>query len=99
MTDERSQHDQPERREEYESPRVEDVPVQDGPAVTAAGKTPQDVAVPGVEWRPGPEQAERTEEYESPRVEDVPAQDGPAVTAAGKTPVQDAEGPEWRPQA
>jgi hypothetical protein len=76
------------RPDVYESPRVEELPAQDGPAVTAAGKTPP----VGAEWRP----SER-EGYESPQVEQLPAQDGPAVTAAGKTPPDDDSGAEWRP--
>jgi hypothetical protein len=52
MSDERKQQNQSEQADEYEPPRVEDVPAEDGPAVTAAGKTPQDISVPGPEWRP-----------------------------------------------
>jgi hypothetical protein len=52
----------PEQAEDYEPPRVEDVPAEDGPAVTAAGKTPPEDDR-GPEWRPverGP--SGRTEE-------------------------------------
>lgn len=38
MSDERS--DQRPPSEDYEPPRVEDIPAQDGPAVTAAGHSP-----------------------------------------------------------
>ncbi len=31
-----------ERPEDYEAPQVEDVPAEDGPAVTAAGDSPPD---------------------------------------------------------
>lgn len=38
----------------YEPPQVEDLPTQDGPAVTAAGDSPQDQDDGGIgpEWRP-----------------------------------------------
>jgi hypothetical protein len=36
------------RAEGYDPPKVEEVPAEDGPAVTAAGGT-----APGPEWRPG----------------------------------------------
>jgi hypothetical protein len=40
--------------EGYEPPRVEDVPAEDGPAVTAAGGTGSaDTNTTGAEWRPG----------------------------------------------
>jgi hypothetical protein len=35
----------------YEPPRVEDVPAQDGPAVTAAGKSPPSDEPLAAEWR------------------------------------------------
>jgi hypothetical protein len=53
MTDERNR-ETPEQAEDYEPPRVEEIPTQDGPAVTAAGKTPppdEDVLL-AAEWRP-----------------------------------------------
>jgi hypothetical protein len=38
---------------DYEPPDVKDLPANDGPAVTAAGKTPPpDGGGPGPEWRP-----------------------------------------------
>jgi hypothetical protein len=37
-------------QEPYESPRVEELPAEDGPAVTAAGDTPQTDR--GPEWQP-----------------------------------------------
>ena len=50
MTDDQGR--EPEQRaEEYESPRVEEIPAQDGPAVTAAGKTPPQDQL-AAEWRP-----------------------------------------------
>jgi hypothetical protein len=49
MTDDRRE---PEEQEQgYEPPRVEDVPAEDRPAVTAAGAT--DLTT-GAEWRPEP---------------------------------------------
>ena len=47
-TDDRRQQDHPER--EYEPARVEDLPAEDGPAVTAAGKSPPQDDI-GAEWR------------------------------------------------
>ena len=38
-------------RDDYEPPEVEEMPAEDGPAVTAAGSTEQDTPV-GPEWRP-----------------------------------------------
>ena len=38
----------PEGTERYEPPYVEQLPAEDGPAVTAAGDSP----TPGPEWRP-----------------------------------------------
>ena len=38
--------------EAYEPPRVEDIPVEDGPAVTAAGKQDNDQPPLAAEWRP-----------------------------------------------
>jgi hypothetical protein len=50
MSEERKHPEQP---EDYEPPQVEDVPAEDGPAVTAAGDSPpQDIGLPGPEWRP-----------------------------------------------
>ena len=37
----------PPQREPYEPPRVEDIPTQDGPAVTAAGQTPNVLLLSG----------------------------------------------------
>ena len=57
------EHKEQEQDEKYEPPRVEDVPVEDGPTVTAAGFL-QDADEPeGPEWRPGtrPEDGESTE--------------------------------------
>lgn len=39
----------PEGTEGYEPPEVEEVPAEDGAAVTAAGKSPP---APGPEWQP-----------------------------------------------
>jgi hypothetical protein len=39
------------RERGYEPPRVEDVPTEDGPAVTAAGKSPPSDAPLAAEWR------------------------------------------------
>jgi hypothetical protein len=50
MTDDRRRESE-ERAEEYESPRVEELPAQDGPAVTAAGKTPPQDEPLAAEWR------------------------------------------------
>jgi hypothetical protein len=41
--------DQQPQTEEYESPEVEEVAAEAGPAVTAAGDSPQDVAISLVE--------------------------------------------------
>jgi hypothetical protein len=41
----------------YEPPQVENVPAEDGPAITAAGKT----VTPGVEWRPTDDTGEERE--------------------------------------
>jgi hypothetical protein len=73
----------------YEPPRVEELPDEDGPVVTAAGDCP---ITPGVEWRPA--DGDR-DDYESPQVEELPAEEAPARTAAGLTGPQD-DGPEWR---
>jgi len=48
-TDDRRQQGHQER--EYEPPRVEDVPAEDGPAVTAAGKSPPPDEQLAAEWR------------------------------------------------
>jgi hypothetical protein len=47
MSDEPQPRDQ---REGYEAPRADDVPSEDGPAVTAAGASSDDFQ--GPEWRP-----------------------------------------------
>ncbi len=39
------------RAEGYDPPQVEDVPAEDGPAITAAGTTGSDGGGPGPEWR------------------------------------------------
>ena len=39
-------------RENYEPPEVEEMPAEDGPAVTAAGDSPTQDEPPGPEWRP-----------------------------------------------
>jgi hypothetical protein len=88
-----------EQEEGYEPPRVEEIPAKDGPAVTAAGKTPPPDEPLAAEWRPTSDEREQPEDYETPRVEDLPAEDGPAVTSAGRTPPTDDSGPEWRPAA
>jgi hypothetical protein len=36
----------------YEPPQVEDLPTEDGPAVTAAGKQDNDLQPLAAEWRP-----------------------------------------------
>jgi hypothetical protein len=41
-----------ERPDQYESPRVEELPSEDGPAVTAAGKTAGDGGDFAAEWQP-----------------------------------------------
>ena len=43
-----------EQAEAYEPPEVKDIPAKDGPAVTAAGKQPEDDgdASLAAEWRP-----------------------------------------------
>ena len=57
MTDERG-----ERPEGYEPPQVEDVPAEDGPAVTAAGtQQGTDIQAPGAEWRPQEDPGDRGE--------------------------------------
>jgi hypothetical protein len=49
-TDDRHQQDH--QQPEYSPPQVEDVPTEDGPAVTAAGKSaPQDEPTLAAEWR------------------------------------------------
>ena len=45
MSDRRS--DQQETHEDYEPPRVEDIPAEEGPAVTAAGDSPNQVLLSG----------------------------------------------------
>ena len=42
----------PEGTEGYEPPDVEEMPAEDGPAVTAAGESPQQDLNEGPEWRP-----------------------------------------------
>jgi hypothetical protein len=42
----------PEGTESYEPPEVEQMPAEDGPAVTAAGKSPEPDEPIGPEWRP-----------------------------------------------
>jgi hypothetical protein len=41
-----------EQAEAYEPPEVEDLPAQDGPVVTAAGKQTDDGTTLAAEWRP-----------------------------------------------
>jgi hypothetical protein len=53
-TDDRHQqdHQQPEDSPpEYSRPEVEDLPMEDGPAVTAAGKSPPQDEPLAAEWR------------------------------------------------
>ncbi len=38
--------------EQYDPPEVEQIPTDAGPSVTAAGDSPSQDDVPGVEWRP-----------------------------------------------
>ena len=45
-------HHAHEHAEGYQPPRVEDVPLEDGPAVTAAGVPQGTEAQIGAEWRP-----------------------------------------------
>jgi hypothetical protein len=42
----------PKRPDHYEPPEVEKIPSGDGPVLTAAGDSPPQDDVPGVEWRP-----------------------------------------------
>jgi hypothetical protein len=44
--------DEAREQQPYESPKVEELPAEDGPAVTAAGKSMGD-APPGAEWQRG----------------------------------------------
>jgi hypothetical protein len=41
-----------EREQSYEPPQVEELPAEDGPAVTAAGKSPPGDTDSGPEWQP-----------------------------------------------
>jgi len=47
--------------EDYDPPQVEDVPAEDGPAITAAGVTRGDNTEPGPEWRPNGDAEEESE--------------------------------------
>jgi hypothetical protein len=44
--------DEGREQEPYEAPEVEEMPTEDGPAVTSAGKSPGDDGGPGAEWQP-----------------------------------------------
>jgi hypothetical protein len=46
----------------YEPPEVEELPAEDGPAVTAAGDSPAQDSPPGVEWQPRDEREEAADE-------------------------------------
>jgi hypothetical protein len=48
-TDDRHQQDH--QQPEYSRPEVEDLPMEDGPAVTAAGKSPPQDEPLAAEWR------------------------------------------------
>lgn len=45
MSDHHSEHREP--AEEYEPPQVQDIPAEDGPAVTAAGDSPIGILLSG----------------------------------------------------
>ena len=51
--------DEGREQEPYEAPEVEEMPAEDGPAITAAGKSPGDDGGGAVEWQPDERAADR----------------------------------------